>query len=75
MISKKNNSVKIEVDYEEICKTALRFSMKIDELRLKQVENGNTIQRLKSENKSIGQDKAELERQRHSLFIEMGKRY
>jgi len=58
-----------QVDYEQIVKTALNLSMRIDDIKLKQLSNGNTIQKLKSENKSLGQERGELEKQRHTLFM------
>ena len=66
MIPRKINNC---IDYEEICKTALKLTIRIDDIRNKQQSNGNTIQKLKAENKSMGQEKGELERQRHSLLM------
>lgn len=64
-LNKKINTI----DYEEICKTALKLTIRIDDIITRQRMNGVTIQELKAENKSMGQEKGELERQRHSLLM------
>jgi FtsZ-binding cell division protein ZapB len=67
---KEKGIIRLEgIDYKEICKTALKLSMQLDDIRLKQLENGNTIQRLKSENKSLGQQRSDIDKQRHELLL------